>query len=52
MTPTFAGRLIVEKLLKEMINFGFILRYPKKKTDKTKIAYEPWHFRYVGIPHS
>lgn len=32
--------------------FGFILRYPKNKVDVTGIAYEPWHFRYVGKPHS
>ena len=31
---------------------GFILRYPKDKTDITGIRYEPWHFRYVGLPHS
>ena len=29
-------------------HFGFILRYPKDKTDITGIKYEPWHFRYVG----
>ncbi len=29
--------------------FGFILRYPKDKTDITDVIYEPWHFRYVGI---
>jgi len=32
--------------------YGFILRYPKDKTDVTGIQYEPWHFRYVGLPHS
>ena len=30
--------------------FGFILRYPKDKEDVTKINYEPWHLRYVGVP--
>ena len=29
--------------------YGFILRYPKDKEDITKVIYEPWHFRYVGI---
>ncbi|MBE5948279.1 MAG: hypothetical protein E7261_04540 [Lachnospiraceae bacterium] len=29
--------------------YGFILRYEKDKTDITKIAYEPWHYRYVGV---
>lgn len=32
--------------------YGFILRYPKNKTNITGIQYEPWHFRYVGLPHS
>jgi LAS superfamily LD-carboxypeptidase LdcB len=27
---------------------GFIIRYPKDKTDITKYEYEPWHIRYVG----
>ena len=27
---------------------GAVLRYPKDKTDVTGIAYESWHFRYVG----
>ncbi|NLO45670.1 MAG: M15 family metallopeptidase [Clostridiales bacterium] len=30
-------------------DYGFILRYPKDKTDITKITYEPWHWRYVGV---
>ncbi|WP_430509339.1 VanY-A/VanY-F/VanY-M family D-Ala-D-Ala carboxypeptidase [Gottfriedia solisilvae] len=32
--------------------YGFILRYPRDKTDVTGIQYEPWHIRYVGLPHS
>ncbi len=32
--------------------FGYILRYPKDKTDITGISYEPWHFRYVGRYHA
>lgn len=30
-------------------DYGFILRYPKDKQDITKITYEPWHWRYVGV---
>jgi len=33
-------------------DYGFILRYTKEKQDVTRIGYEPWHFRYVGLPHS
>ena len=32
--------------------FGFIERYPKEKQSITHIAHEPWHFRYVGVPHA
>jgi D-alanyl-D-alanine carboxypeptidase len=32
--------------------YGFILRYPKDQTTITGIQYEPWHYRYVGLPHS
>lgn len=28
--------------------YGFILRYPKEKTEITGIDYESWHYRYVG----
>lgn len=28
--------------------YGFILRYPKDKTDITTYTYESWHYRYVG----
>jgi D-alanyl-D-alanine carboxypeptidase len=29
--------------------FGFVVRYPKDKTEITGYMYEPWHLRYVGI---
>ena len=30
--------------------YGFILRYPADKEEITGISYEPWHYRYVGVP--
>lgn len=33
-------------------DYGFILRYPAHKVAITGISFEPWHFRYVGKPHS
>lgn len=33
-------------------DFGFVERYPKGKEAVSGIAHEPWHFRYVGYPHS
>ena len=35
-------------LAEHSAEYGFILRYPADKTDITGIAYESWHFRYVG----
>lgn len=32
--------------------YGFIQRYPDGKEDKTGIAFEYWHFRYIGRPHA
>ncbi len=32
--------------------YGFILRYPEGKTDKTGYESSKSHFRYVGVPHS
>lgn len=31
----------------KLSKYGFILRYPEGKEEITKIAYEPWHFRYI-----
>lgn len=39
-------------LKKNSWKYGFILRYPKGKEAITGIQFEPWHFRYVGLPHS
>lgn len=39
-------------LAKNAANFGFILRYPANKVHVTGISFEPWHYRYVGLPHS
>ena len=32
--------------------YGFIRRYPEGKTAVTGITFEPWHYRYVGVPHA
>lgn len=42
------GRWLEENAWK----YGFVMRYPEDKTEITGIKYEPWHFRYVGLPHS
>lgn len=43
-----AGRM-VNRICHE---YGFIIRYEADKTDITGIDYEPWHLRYVGVPHA
>ncbi|EOH90851.1 D,D-carboxypeptidase/D,D-dipeptidase VanXY [Enterococcus pallens] len=50
--PSFTNSPVVDKFLANMSDFGFILRYQKGKESITNISYEPWHFRYVGTPHS
>lgn len=45
------GETAVQKWLMEHCwDYGFILRYLDGSTDITGIIYEPWHYRYVGIP--
>lgn len=52
IAPKFSYEGIGQDFLNHMQDFGFILRYPKDKEEITKIGYEPWHFRFVGLPHS
>lgn len=33
-------------------NYGFIVRYPKGKSESTGHDYCPWHLRYVGKEHA
>jgi D-alanyl-D-alanine carboxypeptidase len=35
-------------MIKNAHKYGFILRYPKDKTNITGYGFESWHFRYVG----
>ena len=50
--PSFPNEGICHQFQQLAPSYGFILRYPKGKEQITKIAWEPWHFRYVGTPHS
>lgn len=42
------GKWLAENAYK----YGFIIRYPADKEDITRIEYEPWHIRYVGVNHA
>ncbi|MBQ8202778.1 MAG: D-alanyl-D-alanine carboxypeptidase family protein [Clostridia bacterium] len=46
---SFEGTEMSDWLKANAQDFGFILRYPENKTDITKVIYEPWHYRFVGI---
>ena len=50
--PDFPYSGICKKFRTKAAQYGFIERYPKEKEQITGISHEPWHFRYVGIPHS
>lgn len=50
--PAFPRSGICEQFRQEAPKFGFIERYRKGKEPVTGISEEPWHFRYVGYPHS
>ena len=50
--PSFSDKGATQVFKSKAAEFGFIERYPKGKESVTKIAYEPWHFRYVGVPHA
>ena len=49
---TMAASYEAQWLAENSWRYGLILRYPEGKQNTTGIAYEPWHFRYVGQPHA
>lgn len=50
--PDFPYEGICQTFRSKAPQYGFIQRYPSGKEHITGIAHEPWHFRYVGIPHA
>ena len=53
----FAGESFIKSPSGQFINencgdYGFIIMYTSFGKEKTGISYEPWHLRYVGLPHS
>lgn len=50
--PDFPYNGICEKFREAAPGYGFIERYAKEKEQITGISHEPWHFRYIGYPHS
>ncbi len=52
LTEDFEDTAAFDWLSEHAQEYGFILRYPKDKQDITKITYEPWHYRYVGLSNA
>lgn len=50
--PEFPYSGICQTFRNQAAKYGFILRYPAGKEQITGIGHEPWHFRYVGVPHA
>ena len=48
----FENTKAYEWLKENAKDYGFVMRYPKEKARITGVAYEPWHWRYVGKEHS
>ena len=51
-SESYTGTGVYRWINENAPRFGFIVRYPEEKYAYTGIQYEPWHFRYVGLPHS
>lgn len=49
MNESLADTALSKWMYEHCWEYGFILRYPEDKQDITKIMFEPWHFRYVGV---
>ena len=49
VNDTFNNSAEAKWLSNNCYKYGFILRYPKGKTNETGYKYESWHFRYVGV---
>lgn len=50
--PEFPNTGICGQFKQRAADYGFILRYPAGREAVTGIGCEPWHFRYVGVPHA
>lgn len=50
--PDFPYTGICQRFRQQAPSYGFVERYPQGREAATGIAHEPWHFRYVGIPHA
>ena len=52
LTENFKNTEAGQWLAANSYRYGYVLRYTEAQTAITGIIYEPWHFRYIGYPHS
>jgi hypothetical protein len=50
LDPCFATTPQGRRLAANAWRHGFVLRYPAGQEHVTGIEFEPWHYRYVGVP--
>lgn len=50
--PAFPDTGVCGAFRRSAARFGFIERYPAGARGITHIGAEPWHFRYIGLPHA
>ena len=49
MDSGFADTKAYKWLAANAQNYGFTMRYGQDKSSVTKVIYEPWHWRFVGV---
>lgn len=49
LTQDMGGTLEGQWLAENANRFGFALSYPQGHEHETGYAYEPWHYRYIGV---
>ncbi|MDE6036153.1 MAG: D-alanyl-D-alanine carboxypeptidase family protein [Ruminococcus sp.] len=49
---TYDGLDVEKWIVENCYKYGYIVRFPENKADKTGFTYCPWHLRYVGKVHS
>lgn len=50
--PSYKGTGDFKWITDNAAKYGIIIRYTKDKQSVTSIQGEPWHLRYVGVPHA
>jgi LAS superfamily LD-carboxypeptidase LdcB len=49
LSQDMGGTIEGQWLAENAHQFGFALSYPKGHEEETGYAYEPWHYRYIGV---